>query len=77
MAREACVDARMMGLNGTLPRQLTDAAIGERGTAIPTGIHKTAKAMRDSGIPREDAEQRLTDRVRFIVALTYDATGAA
>lgn len=77
MARETRTDIRSMGLHGDLPR-LDDIASGARGAAVPKGIHALAKEMRDCGIPEADAMQRLTDRVRFIVALTYhEDTGAA
>ena len=69
-------DARANGVHGQL-RQLDELSSGHRGKAAPRGVYVLAKEMRDAGIPRDEAAQRMADVAALIVALTYDGPEAA
>jgi hypothetical protein len=70
MAFRTRTDVRDMGISGPL-RRLDEAASGTRGRAVPKGMAALAQEMRAHGVGRDEAQARLTDFAKTLVALVY------
>ncbi len=76
MARETRTELRHMGVVGEM-RRISDVAGKVRGQAVPCGLFHFAEAMRDAGVPEHEAQERMAERARLIVALAYRDTQPA
>jgi len=70
MCYETRTHLRDIGIHGRLP-------VLTRGMNAPTQLSKLAFELREAGVPRADAEERITGIARYIVALAYHDGGAA
>ncbi|UOF79599.1 hypothetical protein [Caudoviricetes sp.] len=76
MCYETRTHLRDIGIHGRLP-VLNKMAEQSRGMNAPTQLSKLAFELREAGVPRADAEERITGIARYIVALAYHDGGAA